>query len=111
MFACSKQGAVELISGDEPINVDNVPKVQSLLEECGARGQPRVVLDFDHVPLIDSAGLELLLDIQEQFQQRGGTLKLAGRNGLCREILSVTGVGRHFEVFSEASSAVASFVQ
>jgi anti-anti-sigma factor len=111
MFERSKQGAVELVSGDDPINLENVPKVQTLLEECGGRGQPRVVLDFDRVPLIDSAGLELLLDVQEQFQQRGGTLKLAGRNGLCREILSVTGVGRHFEIFPEASSAVASFVQ
>jgi anti-anti-sigma factor len=111
MFTTSTQGAVELVSGDDPINFDHVPKVQELLEHCGSRGQPRVVLDFDRVPLFDSAGLELLLDVQEQFQQRGGALKLAGRNPLCREILAVTGVGRHFEVFSEASLAVASFVQ
>jgi anti-anti-sigma factor len=111
MFSRSTQGAVEMVTGDDPINFDHVSEVQALLEECGSRGQPRVVLDFDRVPLLDSAGLELLLDVQEQFHERGGALKLAGRNALCREILAVTGVGRHFEIFNEASSAVASFVQ
>ena len=53
----------------------------------------------------------MLLDVQEEFQRRGGTLKLAVRSPLCREILNVTGVAGRFEVFSEAASAVGSFVQ
>jgi anti-anti-sigma regulatory factor len=100
MFARTKQGAVDVVYGDDPLNEDNAPRVQRLLDECGG-----------HVPLIDSTGLEMLLDVQEGFQRRGGTLKLAVRSPLCREILSVTGVGRHFEMFPEAASAVGSFVQ
>jgi anti-anti-sigma regulatory factor len=53
----------------------------------------------------------MLLDVHEDFQRRGGTLKLVVRNPLCREILGTTGVGGHFEIFSEAASAVGSFVQ
>ncbi len=82
-----------------------------LLEECGAHGQPHVVLDLGQVPLIDSAGLEMLLDVQEEFQRRGGAMKLAAGQGLCREILGVTGVGAQFELYSEVTSAVGSFVQ
>jgi anti-anti-sigma factor len=111
MFERTRQGAVDLIAGDDPINVDFAPQVLGLLEECGHRGQPRVVLDLERVPLVDSAGLEMLLDVQEDYQQRGGALKLAVRHSLCREILALTGVGRHFEVYTEAASAVASFVQ
>ena len=111
MFGRNKQGAVDVVAGDDPLSADYIPRVLRLLEECGAQGQPRVVLDLDRVPLIDSAGLEMLLDVQESFQRRGGTLKLAARSPLCREILSVTGVGAHFEVFPEAASAVGSFVQ
>lgn len=111
MFARTRQGAVDVVYGDDPLSADHVPQVARLLAECGADGQPRVVLDLDRVPLIDSAGLEMLLDVQEDFLRRGGTLKLAVRSPLCREILSVTGVGSHFEVFPEAASAVASFVQ
>ncbi|MCR4411423.1 MAG: STAS domain-containing protein [Thermoguttaceae bacterium] len=111
MFDHTRQGAVDVITGDDPINVDHVDRVLTLLQSCGSHGQPRVVLDLDRVPLIDSAGLEMLLDVQEEYQRRGGTLKLAVRNSLCREILSVTGVGRHFEIYPEAASAVGSFVQ
>jgi len=111
MFTRTRQGSVDVVSGDDPLSADYVPRVVRLLQECGAQGQPRAVLDLDRVPLIDSAGLEMLLDVQEDFQRRGGTLKLAARSPLCREILSVTGVGGHFEVFSEAASAVGSFVQ
>jgi anti-anti-sigma factor len=111
MFERTRQGAVDVIRGDDPLNADFVPKVLQLLQACGAHGQPRAVLDLDRVPLIDSAGLEMLLDVQEDFHRRGGALKLAVRNSLCKEILFVTGVGRHFEVFSEAASAVGSFVQ
>ena len=88
-----------------------MPKVLELLQSCGTHGQPRAVLDLERIPLIDSAGMEMLLDVQEDFQRRGGALKLAGRNPLCQEILAVTGVGSHFEVFSDAASAVGSFVQ
>ena len=111
MFARNKQGAVDVVSGDDPLSADYVPRVLRLLQECGAKGQPRAVLDLDRVPLIDSTGLEMLLDVQEDFQRRGGTLKLAVRSPLCREILNVTGVGGHFEVYPEAASAVGSFVQ
>jgi len=111
MFERSKQGAVDVVRGDDPLNVDFVPRVLQLLQECGAHGQPRAVLDLAGVPLIDSAGLEMLLDVQEDFQRRGGALKLAVRSSLCREILSVTGVGGHFEIYPEAASAVGSFVQ
>jgi anti-anti-sigma factor len=111
MFTRGKQGAVDVVSGDDPMTVDYVPRLLRLLQECGAQGQPRAVLDMDRVPLMDSAGLEMLLDVQEDFQRRGGTLKLAVRNPLCREILAATGVGGHFEVYLEAASAVGSFVQ
>ena len=111
MFERSKQGAVDLITGNEPLNVEHVDAVSQLLSQVAGQGQPRVVFDLEQVPLIDSAGLELLVDVQERFRRRGGALKLAVRNTLCREILNVTGVSRQFEIYPEVASAVGSFVQ
>lgn len=110
-FERARQGAVDLIRGDDPITVDQAPFVARLLDECLAVGQPRTVVDLSRVPLVDSAGLELLLNYQDSFQQRGGALKLAAPNPLCRDILMVTGVERHFEIFTEAVSAVGSFAE
>ena len=56
----------------------------------------------EQVPLIDSAGLELLLDMQEPFEsarRRDEARRRATR--LCSDILRVTGVGRQFEIYRE----------
>ena len=111
MFEREKQGVVDVIRGDVPLNVEHVEAVADLLEACLGKGQPYVVLDFEAIPLIDSAGLELLLDFKERFRQVGGDLRLVSPNSLCAEILSVTQVGEGFEIFSEPLSAVGSFVR
>ena len=111
MFERQRQGAVDLIQGDESLTAENLPAVERLCDESLARGQPRAVLDLSRVPLVDSEGLEWLLNVQEKFVQRGGAIKLAAANPLCRDILTVTGVDRHFELFADPVTAVGSFAR
>src|SRR5687768_11109891 len=105
------QGAVDVISGGERFSGEYVAELAKVMEARLERGQPLIVLDFQGVALIDSAGLELLLDVQEKCQRMGGALKLAGLNALCREVLKATGVGARFEIFRDSRGAVRSFVQ
>ena len=111
MFDRVTQGAVDVIQGDLPVAADHVEEIAGLFGQSLLSGQPYVVLDLEDVPLIDSAGLELLLDFQDKFQQLGGALKLAALNPLCSDILSVTGHRGSFEIFPDALSAVGSFVR
>ena len=111
MFERSQQGAVDLVRGDEPLNLERVMDASELLEACANRGQPRIVIDLKRVPLIDSAGLELLLDVRDRCLKRGGALKLAAPNHLCEDILRITDVAPQFEIFDDVVSAVGSFAQ
>lgn len=111
LFERRKQGTVELVRGNGPIHSDTVVLLSELFDELLEVGQPRVVLDLERVPLFDSEGLELVLDFQDRCLQRGGSLKLAAPNALCRDILTVTAVGSQLEVYSDAVSAVGSFAQ
>ena len=111
MFEKRRQGAVDLIQGDESLTAEHLSEIGRLCDESLAAGQPRAVVDLSRVALIDSAGLEWLLLAQERFVQRGGSIKLAAPNELCRDILMVTGVDRHFEVFADAVSAAGSFAR
>ncbi|MGH9175026.1 MAG: STAS domain-containing protein [Vicinamibacterales bacterium] len=108
MFQRSKQGAVEILAGNTPLTREHLDEVAPLLEQCLSAGQPRVVVDLARVPLIDSAGLELLLDAGDRCAQRGGQFKLAAPNDLCRDILRVTDVIRRFGVFDDVLAAVGS---
>jgi anti-anti-sigma factor len=110
VVAIKKQGAVDVVGSDERITSDKITELRDELERLDHLGQPRVVLDMQRAALVDSAALEMLLDIQEQYQRKGGALKLANMNALCEEILRVTGVSTHFEMFDDVGSAVRSFV-
>ncbi|MHB8902855.1 MAG: STAS domain-containing protein [Thermoguttaceae bacterium] len=111
MFEREKQGTVHIVRGDAPLNVKSVDEVSALLEQCLVDGLPRIVFDLRKVPLIDSAGIELLLDCRDRCQRCGGDLKLAAPNRLCEDILFVTGVDQDVEILPEVLKAVGSFVR
>ena len=109
MFEIARQGAVDVITGREPLNGETSESVSALISESCATGQPRVVLDLQYVPLIDSAGLEALLDSRDECVRRAGTMHIAAPNRLCRDILRVTGIDTQFTIFDDVLSAVGSF--
>ncbi len=111
MFTFRTHGAVNVIEGNESLNLEHVAEVEEILKECEQHGQTRIVVDLSQVPLIDSSGLELLLDLRERCLKRGGLVKLANPNHLCGDILRITGVEQQFEIFEDSVSAVGSFAQ
>ncbi len=111
MFEKSKQGAVDLIHGREPINKETAEDLSTLLESCLRTGQPRIVLNMERVPLLDGRGLELLCDFQQLCISRGGCIKLASPTSLCTDILDATGVSALFEVFDNVLTATGSFAR
>lgn len=111
MFSRKKQGAIDVVCGNEPLVGDSLQSATDVLEKCLGEGLPRAVFDMHEIALINSEGLEMLVDMKEVFEQRAGMLKLAGLNPLCRDILAATGLDEQFEVFPEVKRAVGSFLQ
>jgi len=111
MFGSKKQGAVHVVSGCVCLDHDSAEEARAVLDRCAAQGQPRVVFDMEAIPLVDSSGLELLLDAQEHCRSRAGALRLAAPNPLCRDILIATGVADDFEIYDDVLTAVGSYAR
>lgn len=111
MFAVKSQGAVEVVVPNVPLKSEAVDELRDTVAHCLGDGLPMLVLNMHDVPLLDSAGLESLLDIRDKVQKRGGQVKLAALTPLAQDILRVSGIGRHFDCHSDEKSAVRSFVQ
>jgi anti-anti-sigma factor len=111
MATTERIGAVTVVRGNAALNVETADDFRARLEPCLQQGQPRIVLSMDNVPLIDSVGLKVLLDLQAKCLQRGGLCVMAGANALCRDILRVTRVDREFSLFDDVAAAVGSFAQ
>ncbi len=111
MYSVESQGAVDVIKPMVPMSQENAGDLRKTVDARIGKGQSMVVLDMNEVPLIDSAGLESLLDVQQVLRSRGGIMKLAGVPQLCQEILRITGVEQQFESHLDVKTAVGSFVQ
>ena len=111
MFAVKSQGAVEVIVPNVPLKGEYVGELHETLQHCLGDGLPMLVLSMHDVPLLDSAGLEGLLDMRDQVEKRGGTMKLASLTPLAYDILRVSGISSQFEIFADEKTAVRSFVQ
>ncbi len=111
MFQVESQGAVDVVNLQGPLISDSVEDLEKTLDSNLSGGQPMVVLNLTGVPLLDSAGLDALLDARDRINHLGGTVKLSGLTPLCEEVLRVTRVGSHFECHDGTKSAVGSFIQ
>jgi len=65
-----------------------------------------IVLNFESVPFIDSAGLEYLLDLQDRLAERFGQVKLVHVDENVSTILEVTRLRSNFETFDSVTEAV-----
>jgi len=109
MTLIRKQGSVTVVA-------PRVAMLESSLDDVDRSVAPLLrdrpsflVIDLNEVPLIDSKGLEYLLDVQDQAVRFGGEVKLSNANALCRDILSVTGVDRYVSLFGDTITALGSF--
>ena len=109
MIAVETHGAVTVLTPDSPINTEHAEDLGATLEGSLKQGLPMIVLDLSGVALMDSTGLEALLNAHDAVRSRGGNMKLAGPTPLVEDILTATGVGQRFELFANSKSAVGSF--
>ena len=111
MYRVESQGAVNIVHLEGPLTQDSIESLNDSIEAGLSGGLPMVVLNMAQVPILDSAGLEALLDASDSVTTRGGSVKLSGLNLLCQEVLRVTEVGNHFQTYASSKAAVGSFVQ
>ncbi|HMP06602.1 MAG TPA: STAS domain-containing protein [Lacipirellulaceae bacterium] len=111
MVPVEKQGAVCVLRPQTPLAGDQCGLVLAAAVQGLGAGRPMLVVDLHNVPLLDSSGLEMLLDLRDRIEARGGAVKLAAASPLCCDILRVTGVGEKFEQYEVVKSAVGSFAE
>ena len=66
-----------------------------------------VVIDFQDVPMIDSAGLGALVALLKQIAERGGSLSLTGLRKRVRLVFEITRTIRVFSVYDSVEQALA----
>jgi anti-anti-sigma factor len=104
-----KQGCVVVLECEERLDAAQAQGIKDTVARLLTEGSTAVVCDLRKTRVIDSQGLELLLDTAQACARKHGCLRLASANELCRDILTVTGVGNQIESYHDTLSAVGAF--
>ena len=107
-YSFEDHGTTTVLTISGQLTSDQADVLRRACLERFAEGVRDIVLDFEHLTLIDSAGLEVLLWLREESAVHEGHLKLANLDDTVRKILKVTRLDRRFDVHDSIESAAKS---
>lgn len=82
-------------------------RLHTSFDAASARGLKHIILNFDKVEYINSAGIATVISILSEARGRGQQLLIVGLNDHYRKIFRMVGVARYAEIFEDESSALA----
>lgn len=102
-------GDVVVLHLPDEVNQDNAERAGAAFMEPLQQDRSKFVVDLEKTDFLDSAALELLLDMQDRVRSQGGDLRVGGSSESARKILEVTRLDGRIEVFDSVRDAVMSY--
>ena len=109
MTVLERHGSVAVLHPEGALRHDVVEDLDGKLRQSISVGVPLVVIDLSSTALIDGAGLEWILSLDEECCRRGGCVRLCGVGELCGDLLRITSVGSTVQQFQTLEAALGSF--
>ena len=109
MSRLTRHGAVTVLRPSGPFRAEAIESLDQEIQPMLTGGVPYIVIDLCETPLIDGAGLEWILCLDETCCRRGGCVRICGAGELCRDILRITAVGSSVQQFDDLTVALGSF--
>ena len=102
-------GSVNLIRLSGSLDMYSFPRLEAQLSTLYNQGQYCVVLDFQELDYIGSAGLGALIGFAKQAREHGGDGKLLNVPERIYKIIELLGFTKVLQVHADEASALASF--
>jgi anti-anti-sigma factor len=102
-------GSMTVLAASPVLTKNEVDEFGRIGSEQVRAGVRWFILDLAKLTYLDSRGLEGLLDFQEEVEERGGCVKVAGLKGPCRQIFEMVRFDKKFETFETVHDALRSF--
>ncbi len=101
------EDSIGIVTLQGDFNAAQVNSIRDSFKEWfdGNHGIQNVIMDFEGVGMIDSAGLGLLIALLKHVTNRGGDLKLVGLQKKVRLVFEITRTHRIFEIMDSIEEA------
>lgn len=102
-------GDITFIRPEGFIDAHTAPELEKVIKGLLAQGRYKVVIDFESMEYISSAGLGVLMGAISTFREHQGDLKLVQLPSKVFKVFDLLGFTKLFEIFDTPSEAVAAF--
>jgi anti-sigma B factor antagonist len=101
-----KNNARKVLKISKSLTCQNCEEVEATFQDCLDQQKNEIIIDFSKIAFLDSAGLELLLQMHNELKRQGGALKLVHLEELCLDILKATQLINVFRIYKDMNKAI-----
>ena len=107
--ATRQTGKVVILDLAGEVDIYGSTELKKILGGFLETEQVDVLVNFERVSYIDSAGIGVLISYLTKLKKAGGACKLVNVQGSVRMVLELTRLHKLFEIFEAEDEALASF--
>jgi len=108
-IAVSEAGDVKVLRIDGKLDTKTSPDAQALLTELIHQGATKIVVNFDKLVYISSAGLRVLLAAAKQLKGNSGELRVCSLNEVVQEVFEISGFNTILAISESEPEALEGF--
>ncbi len=104
-----KTNDVKVLHCEGELDTQTSPDAHNQLKQLIEGGTRKVLVNFDKLEYISSAGLRVLLTVAKQLKAVDGELRVCGLNEVVREVFDISGFMTILKVFGSETEALEEF--
>ena len=108
-IAISDAGGYRVLKPEGDLDVYTVGSLRDAIAEFVEEGGPKVVVDLDGVPFMDSSGLGALMGGVRRLREAGGDLAIACTREQHLKLFTITGFGEGVSIAPTVEEAARGF--
>ncbi len=91
------------------LDTNTAPQAQEQIDQLIEGGSAKVLINFEKLNYISSAGLRVLLTTSKKLKASSGDLKICGLNETVQEVFDISGFSSILSVVATEEEALAAF--
>ena len=102
-------GEVKIVSFEGELDSTSSADADKQLSGLRESGIKKILINFEKLDFISSAGLRILLSTAQNLKKTGGELRVCNLNETVQDVFNVSGFATLLNVFNNESSALDGF--
>jgi anti-anti-sigma factor len=100
---------VKVLAFEGSLDTQTSPEAQTQLNQLIEGGDKKILVNFEKLHYISSAGLRILLATAKQLKTADGELRICDLNEVVKEVFDISGFSTIFKIFENETDALDSF--